>query len=406
MNVTFVTQPFDIVVPFVGGSTSIPILTYQMARHLPAQTTIFGRTAPHHPNQQQEEGIQYQRIDTRLDNWLLKPFKWWEQKGWSQQPLFAHPYFHRHYIQQVSQQINQAKIIHLHNFSQFAPVLKRAHPQAKLVLHMHCEWLTQLPKTIIAKRLESVNLVLGCSDYICQTIQTTFPHIQCKTLPNGVDVERFTPPPNKMMGQTILFAGRVSPEKGVHVLVEAFNRVHAQFPQAKLIIAGQIVTLPQRFIIDLSDAPQVQALTRFYDGNTYEQHLRAQLTPSAREAVTFVGFTPHNEMPQWFQKADILVNPSLSEAFGMSLIEAGAAGIPVIGARVGGMTNLVQEGKTGVLVEPTDSEALAKAICTLLADPPLRQAMGQAGQTAVRAQYTWQTISQQLMGMYEELLHA
>jgi glycosyltransferase involved in cell wall biosynthesis len=95
------------------------------------------------------------------------------------------------------------------------------------------------------------------------------------------------------------------------------------------------------------------------------------------------------------------VNPSLSEAFGMSLIEAMIYGLPVIASRVGGMTEIVDHEVTGLLVEPADPVALAQAICEVLANRHLQRAMGAAGRDRALERYSWHKSTDALFALFD-----
>ena len=82
-------------------------------------------------------------------------------------------------------------VVHVHQFSQFAPIIRSANPQAKIVLHMHSDWLIQLDRKMIAERLRVTDAIVGCSEYVTNNIRTAFPEYanRCVTVFNGVDVE-------------------------------------------------------------------------------------------------------------------------------------------------------------------------------------------------------------------------
>jgi glycosyltransferase involved in cell wall biosynthesis len=306
------------------------------------------------------------------------------------------------------------------------PVIRAFNPDIQIVLHMHCEWLTQLHAPTIEKRLEQVDLILGCSPYITKTIQQKFPQFsdRSQTVVNGVDVDAFAntaisaptdgldlqaDKSDRTMSQSqkqqrLLFVGRVSPEKGVHVLLDAFRDVVARFPQAQLTIVGpNRNSCRKEKLIQLSDDPRVQALERFYPG-PYMKHLRSHLPEGLEQQIRFTGAVPHQQLPDYYRQADILINPSLSEASGVSLLEAMAMGLPVIGARIGGMPDNIEAGKTGLLVEPDNASALAQAIAQLLADNELRASMGRAGRQRAIAHFAWERVTEGLLGHYTHII--
>jgi spore coat protein SA len=317
--------------------------------------------------------------------------------------------FYLEYILPVALDIRRKgiEIVHIHNFTQFAPILRAIHPQAKIVLHMNCEWLSQLDEGWVMRRMRSTDLVLGSSSYIVEKVRQRLPQYAqiCQTVYNGVDTDLFNttsedaePPPDSSE-QRVLFVGRVSPEKGVHVLIQAFQRVVESFPQAHLDIVGPVGALPLEFIVGLSDDPKVAGLADLYH-EEYGVLLQRLASGPLADRVHFWGGMPQEMIRKHYQATNVLVNPSFSESFGMSLVEAMASYKPVIAARVGGMVEVVDEGKTGLLVESGDVEGLAQAICRLLAEPERAKAIGTAGRQRVLDHFSWAQISSSLVKAY------
>jgi glycosyltransferase involved in cell wall biosynthesis len=311
----------------------------------------------------------------------------------------------------------QCDIIHIHNFSQFVPIVRTFNPRAKIVLHMHCEWLSQLnreavqqhPHSGIAKRIERADLIIGCSNHITNKIRDRFPSLaaRCQTVYNGVDTTHFVPNNHQMTTSSkdklrLLFVGRISPEKGVHLLIDAFVEVVKHYPQAQLEIVGPEAVVSKEFLTDLSDDPKITALAPFYTGS-YLAHLKNRIPSHLAPQVQFTGSVPQEELLQHSWEADIVINPSLSEAFGMSLVEGMACEKPVIGARVGGMTEAIAPEVTGLLFESGNANALADAILELLSDEQRKTSMGKAGRKRVIEMFSWEKIAQSLLEQYQSI---
>jgi glycosyltransferase involved in cell wall biosynthesis len=330
----------------------------------------------------------------------------------SKRPSYARTIYHLDYILQVALDLRRqgCDIVHLHNFSQFAPVIRFFNPKIKIVLHMHCEWLSQLDQAMIVGRMRQCDLVVGCSEYITEKIRSRFPEYArvCRTVYNGVDPDVFRCASRPEAGgegasKSILFVGRISPEKGVHVLLEAFGRVLGCYPNAKLSLAGPIASAPVDFIVGLSEEKEIAGLAAYYQGNYFDQ-LRGLITPEMDGEVEFLGPVPHAELVEYYCRADVLVNPSFSEAFGMSLVEAMAAQTPVVATRAGGMPEVIEDGKTGLLTPPGDAQALAEAILKLLSEDGSRKMMGEAGRRRAQELYTWQSVTETLSSHYEQIM--
>jgi glycosyltransferase involved in cell wall biosynthesis len=412
LKIAFVNQPWTIAVS-PRSSDSTGIWSYQVARRLNNSHSIifYGCKSPDHKSNFTEAGINYRGISSTPDKFL----KW---LGTLEKKLKLNPnlpYFASYlhclgYILQVAWDIHKQNcdIIHIHNFSHFVPIVRAFNPKAKIVLHMHCEWLSQLNHKAVAKRIAKADLVLSCSEYITNKIRTRFPQFasRCQTVYNGVDTNHFVPnyyqQTTEKKQPVLLFVGRVSPEKGIHLLIDAFKEIIKYYPQAQLKIAGPEIIIAKEFIVDLTDDPQVAALASFYPGS-YLARLQAQIPPNLAKQIVFIGSLRPEELLQHYWDADLVINPSLSEAFGMSLVEAMACQIPVIGAQQGGMPEAIAEKITGLLFEGGNSDALASKILELLADKELRQLMGKVGRERVMNLFTWQRVAESLLKHYHNL---
>jgi glycosyltransferase involved in cell wall biosynthesis len=409
VKIAFVNQPLDLLVPPVQNS--IGIWTYQVAPLVARQhqVLVYGKRTALQKVWRQQKGVQYCFL-TAVPNRLLAHLSRLTSPYINRKrPFFASHFYHLDYALGVALSLRrrQVDVIHVHNFSQLVPVIRALNPRAKIALHMHCEWLSQLDEQLIARRIASCDLVLGSSEYITDKVRRRFPQFchRCRTIYNGVDAGRFVPPeaaPGRADEKRLLFVGRVSPEKGVHDLLEAFYLVREQFPQVKLELVGPVGAMPREFLVDLSDEPDVAALAGLY-GEDYGAQLRrlAAFLPPGR--VHFAGSRPHDEIASSYWSADVLINPSYSEAFGMSLVEAMAAGKPVVATRAGGMTEIVESTQAGLLVARGDPPGLAQAILRLLHNDELRRQMGEQGRRAVLETYAWPRIAARLLEYYEEL---
>lgn len=273
---------------------------------------------------------------------------------------------------------------------------------------MHCDWLVELDRSMIKQRLDLADLIVGCSEYITEKIRRHFPEYahRCQTIYNGVDIEHFAP--EKDSGKKnndakhLLFVGRITPEKGLHTLLEAFQILVTQCPQVRMEIVGPHDQTPRSFIVDLHNNNKVANLKWFYDKN-YLSQLKAMLCSDTASKVTFSGHIQQAYLHNNYRNADVLVNPSFSESFGMSLVEAMATEVPVVATRVGGMTEVIEEDKTGILVEPGDAPALAAAILRLLANEEVRKSMGSAARKRAVELFSWDRISEKLLCQYKNI---
>jgi glycosyltransferase involved in cell wall biosynthesis len=178
-------------------------------------------------------------------------------------------------------------------------------------------------------------------------------------LPNGVDAAAMRPP---LAGPPrAAYAGRLSREKGVETLLDAFARIAGELPQARLMIAGT---------------------------GPLEAALKARAAPLGAR-VAFLGHLPRPQMEAKFATAWVQVVPSLwHEPFGNVSTEAMMRGTAVIAADVGGQSDIVRDGRTGALVPPGDPAALAAALARYLGDRALAEAQGRAGRAVALAEYS------------------
>jgi glycosyltransferase involved in cell wall biosynthesis len=181
---------------------------------------------------------------------------------------------------------------------------------------------------------------------------------EVRVIPSGVDVPDKVAPPAEPPG--ILYAGRLSPEKGILELVEAAEGM-------PLTVAG--------------DGP-----------------LRDRV-PQA------LGFVPHDELRPLYARAAVVAVPSHREGFGVVCAEAMAHGRPVVASAVGGLLDLVQDGKTGLLVPPRDAEALRAALQRLLGDADLRERLGRAARERVRRHFSWRAATDATLTAYRDALN-
>jgi phosphatidylinositol alpha-mannosyltransferase len=199
-----------------------------------------------------------------------------------------------------------------------------------------------------------------------------------RVIPNGVDVARFAslPPP---AGRVVVFVGRLEPRKGARVLLEAFPAVRERVPDASLVVVG--------------DGPERRAL-------------EAAVPEALRDHVTFAGRVEAAELPRVLGEAAVVAVPSLGgESFGIVLLEAMAAGRPLVASDIPGYRALVRDGLEGLLVPPGDPAALADALVAVLGDPERAGRMGEAGR-ARAARYDWSRIAGEVEEVYRAALAA
>jgi phosphatidylinositol alpha-mannosyltransferase len=199
-------------------------------------------------------------------------------------------------------------------------------------------------------------------------------------IPNGIDYEHFRrerePLPEFMDGKlNILFVGRPEKRKGLKYLLRAYIRIKQQEPNVRLIVVGA------------------------GDFSRYER-LMAPIGD-----VVFRSYVPYDELPRYHRSAHVFCAPNTgNESQGYVLLEAMAAGLPVIASNIEGFAGVITDELDGVLTRPKDSVGLAATIIRLLRDPRLRAELGARGQ-AQAAHYSWDNVARRVLSYYERLLY-
>jgi glycosyltransferase involved in cell wall biosynthesis len=237
--------------------------------------------------------------------------------------------------------------------------------------------------------LRSVGGVIGPSQELQAKSQLLLRGNQrCVYIPNGVDAEFFTPGPAEAEAmqalgantenRVVLATRRHDPKCGLDLLIRAVPHVIDAHPEALFSLVG--------------DGPQTTTLKNLAH------------TLGVNQWVRFVGYVPHDQLPRYYRAAYVSVLPSVYEAVSLSGLESLACATPVIGTRVGGIPEFVDEGRTGMLVEPNSPADLARAITWLLDRPDTRDSMATAGRRAVQATFSWDRIAESTVRFYAELL--
>ncbi len=208
-------------------------------------------------------------------------------------------------------------------------------------------------------------------------------------IPPGVDLRQFRPRDQGEArrelelpedGRVLVAVGRVEPLKGFDILIRALAEMTEREGVTLVIVGGD-----------------ARAATEF-----------ARLAAIAEEVgvasqVRFVGATEHARVACYYNAADVVVVPSFYESFGLVALEAMASGVPVVASKVGGLTSTVADGRNGYLIAWRCPEPFAEKLDLLLANAPLRSALGRAGVASVE-RFSWENVATALLGLYDEML--
>ncbi len=278
-------------------------------------------------------------------------------------------------------------IVHTHSsadswMASTAAKLSPRHPLVVRTRHLSASFNNRLIYSFMADRV----ITVGDSTRRYMIQEKGIPKGRVLTIPTGVDLTEFDPerirenlrgdlgiPPETPVFGTVAVFRRL---KGHHTLLEATPEIVRSVPGAKLMLVGE--------------GPQ-------------ENNLRNLVQEKGiGQSVIMPGF--RDDIARVLNTLDVFVFPSLQEALGTAILEAMAMKKPVVASRVGGIPEVVVEGRTGYLVDPEDSGVIAERVVRLLENPELRREMGAEGRKFVEAHYDNRSMVRRLEKLYRELM--
>ena len=292
----------------------------------------------------------------------------------------------------IKEMLQQEKfdVVHLHEpFSGFLPleVLSQTAsmgiPNVGTFHSFQGTWLYRVGvKRVVRRHFRKLQGRIAVSLPAYQYISGHFP-ADYRIIPNGIDVDEFAdadPFPHLRDGMiNLLFVGRLEKRKGLKYLLGAFSRLKWDWPNLRLLVVGA--------------------------GTPDEDSYRIMGERNLKD-VEFLGRVSDEDKSRYFKSADIFCSPATGrESFGIVLLEAMAAGKPVVATNIDGYASVITDGEEGLLVPPKKDEALADAIATLLGDPGLRASLAERGQKKAN-EYRWEIVAAKVMDYYETLLES
>jgi glycosyltransferase involved in cell wall biosynthesis len=229
---------------------------------------------------------------------------------------------------------------------------------------------------------EAVMIAATCEDEVRELMAMGLPRSKVAVVPCGVDPGLFRssgPTAPRSAAHRIVSVGRLVPRKGFADLIDALRMV----PDTELVIAGG----PP----DLAADPEARRLA----ARAAER--------GVRDRVRLLGQVARPDMPALLRSADVVACVPWYEPFGIVPLEAMACGVPVVASAVGGLTDTVVDGVTGLLTPPREPRKLARTLRTLLADATRRATFGIAGEDRVSARYTWASIAERTELVYQRV---
>lgn len=256
-----------------------------------------------------------------------------------------------------------------------APVVATFHAYAdrSRLLELSAPALRQVHRRLAA----SIAVSDAAAEYLGRVVRGAV-----EIVPNGVDVERFAGghvrPQELPPGRIVLWVNRLDPQKGFAVAVRAFGRLASELGDVSFVVAGR----------------------------GRERGAVGLLSELDRRRVVMLGSVPNEELPAYYGAADVFVSPALDqESFGIVLVEAMAAGVPVVATDIPGYREVVRHGIDGLLVPRDDPAALAAAIRRVLEDAVLAATLARAGRERA-SEFSWDVVAPRVEAVYRRVVGA
>jgi glycosyltransferase involved in cell wall biosynthesis len=437
LKIAILNQPQD---PIAAGEEqrgSVAIVNWELARCLARkhEVTVYAPRARGQAPRERWGAIEIRRIPF-VARRLHKAVQLLAGRLGGGAPYFTSTWYYKEYFSQVARALTASRpdIVHVPVQLQFASLFKRASPGTKVVSHVHQDELATLDLGLLRRDLAHVDAAATVSEFVTARARARLPEMAARihTVGNGVDVLRFSPaardraPGSRELrprSLSLLYVGRIAPDKGVHLLTEAVDRLIGAGVNLELTLIGKPGLMPYDVLSRLlgDDTAALAAVQEFYgrslrtwlskevvrQGRSYGEAVRARLSPAAAAHVRFAGTVSLSSLVRAYRAADLLVLPSIwQESYGLPVAEAMACGVPVLASASGGVPELIEDGVTGRLVPRLDVEALARALRELAADRGRLREMGRAARSRAERQLTWTRSAERLEQLYLALLTA
>lgn len=346
---------------------------------------VFTRRGPGQADYDRIDGVHYHRVDHgHSDNFV-------EMMDWMCKAMV-------HRFHDVTSLVGGFGLVHAHDWlTANALAYVRDGWGTPGVLTMHSteygrdgnilhDGLARWVRDAEAAGCHQARLVIAVSSFLAEELQRLYavPHHKIHVVPNGVAYRPFDgyvePGPVKArygigpLDPTVFASGRMMVQKGMDMLVEAVPMVLASYPNAKFVIAGE--------------GPEKAAIM----GRAHEV--------GAAEAIRFLGALPRQDYIDLVKVSDVVAVPSRNEPFGIVVLEAWAAGKPVVATTAGGPREFIWHDVNGFLVDANPG-GLAHGIGSLLADHDHCRALGRNGRIAVEDRFNWDNVAQYTEGVYQ-----
>lgn len=277
------------------------------------------------------------------------------------------------------------------------PLVIKLHTPTKLCYQLdglHVTADIRLLDVIERKTAANASLILAPSASMAQHVREAWgiDNKLVRVIPNPIDQTNFCPKSDGTSERIVLYVGRLEKRKGVDVLIKAFGGFARADPAVSLsLVGGDTRTF------ELNSRPLTCA--EYIDGSITDANIKKR--------IVFWGKIERRQLVDFYQRASVVVCPSERfENFPYVVLEAMSCGKPVIASNCGGLAEMIEDGKQGVLVRPGDPDALQSALAKLLKEPGLCRAMGLAGIERIEKVYARQVVVPRMLDAYTDAIAA
>ena len=257
----------------------------------------------------------------------------------------------------------------------FAALAAKAPVVATVHAYLDRSIAMELAAPILRRIWGRVTIGVAVSEAAASFLRRILPDAALEIVPNGVDVGAFAgaePRDGLPSGRRILWVNRLDSQKGFPIALAAFSKVLGDVSDAVLVVVGE----------------------------GKDREALGLLTESARARIDMRGAAPNEEVPSYLAACEVFVSPAVrQESFGIALVEAMAAGLPVVATDIPGYREVVSDGVEGLLVPPRDPEALAAGLVRVLTERELAKRLGEAGRERART-FDWPLVVDRVEELY------
>ncbi len=282
--------------------------------------------------------------------------------------------------------VGKSSLVHVHLAGEMSlmrklPIIALAKAMRRpVIVHVHAQSPESLfidtPRWAVNYAFRNADLVIALSQNWAEMIRRRSPASNVVIVPNPVLAHRCNTPSGNGC-QRVLFVGKLEARKGYADLIQAAKIVHAAFPNVQFWFAGH---------------------------GELENAGRLAKELGLENSIRLLGWVEEEALTQMWGQATIFCLPSHNEGVPMAVLEAMSHGVPVVCTPVGGLPELIEDGRNGLFARPADPTSIAEAILRLLRDEALQKSIGEAGYRTVHQKCGLQTVSDRLRTIYQELL--